>query len=1099
MDITTSEPPSHPDAMSSSIATTSPAANAASVAANRSCSACSLPLTGQFVRALGGTYHLNCFTCLDCNQVVAAKFFPYENPSDGKQYPLCERDYFKRLDLICAKCNGALRGSYINALNRKYHVDHFTCSVCPTVFGPSESYYEHDGDVFCHYHYSTVHATKCGGCNVAILKQFVEINRNGVEEQWHPECYMIHKSWNIRLAAPEFSQHSQLNQDSASRQLSADTLKKEQKDMEEKVTRIWTVLSAFEESAAACISDMLLNVSNGMYVDGVNEAANFIYHVEKLFAGIDVVETQLAKFGDKTGLVHTKEPRMLAKKVVGFFSLLTHTHDSPNKRLGITQELLSLVTSLAHLLKILIRIALSGALKLERIHKYTLAIHDFLNTLMEVSESERDFAKATNRTPTSTPPNVASHRTAIVVDTDVKSDLCFNCRNTIEEACIRLPSSSQRWHLNCFVCAKTGKSLKHEYKESAWDSKAQEVLSKEFKGERDGLVYGFEYVTQLQQYTFLLRVALKRYYSLLRAKGEPDIMESSSVAGSTEKLDKDKIASNSAETSAEDISNVTKLMADHGLDSFVKNQNDLISKQRTLVEPVIASSVHNLIESIHGGPGVTSSSLSLGHKEDDPSSHDTAKGQHYKTSETDLTRSSSIRRSSPSPSKPIPISSTSPSSTPHATSGGMVRPIPSPNATSQSAVSRALNHDDSSSELSPSTTKRPVITAADIKLPLSSSPNDPYPPQSSNSITLAPSSVKQSPKRNTITVKTKTYLSELTALEYFMVKHMVVVQLENLLKDFYTIEELIDAIGSTKKNSGFWSRFLNSLKPKTKTNTKVEGTFGVPLEILVERYGVNSSLGSGPGRIRIPKFVDVAINVMKSCDLYTEGIFRINGNIKKLKILADELDTDPNNVQLQQVGVIQIAALLKKFLREMPEPLLTFKLHKLFIDSQRIDTDETTRKKILHLACCLMPKPNRDLLEVLCIFLRQVSTFALPDDETKGSKMDLYNLATVIAPNILYSKAKEPSREDSMLAVQVIYSILLLQDDFWTVPEDLAPFLNDQSLANELNPDLDTKEAIQKAQELVKLKRSNSSRDVMVTQSHGLRDKARTAVVENQV
>lgn len=30
-------------------------------------------------------------------------------------YPLCETDYFARLDLICAQCKQALRSSYITA------------------------------------------------------------------------------------------------------------------------------------------------------------------------------------------------------------------------------------------------------------------------------------------------------------------------------------------------------------------------------------------------------------------------------------------------------------------------------------------------------------------------------------------------------------------------------------------------------------------------------------------------------------------------------------------------------------------------------------------------------------------------------------------------------------------------------------------------------------------------------------------------------------------------------------------------------------------------------------------------------------------------
>ncbi|KAF9141752.1 hypothetical protein BG015_001173, partial [Linnemannia schmuckeri] len=158
----------------------------------QNCGKCELQMQGSFVRALGATYHLDCFRCLDCDEIVASKFFPITE-ADGRQYPLCERDYFRRLNMVCHSCGEALRGSYITALDHKYHIEHFTCSVCPTVFGPQDSYYEHDGKVYCHYHYSLCYAAKCAGCRTAILKQFVEINRNSQDEHWHPECYMIHK------------------------------------------------------------------------------------------------------------------------------------------------------------------------------------------------------------------------------------------------------------------------------------------------------------------------------------------------------------------------------------------------------------------------------------------------------------------------------------------------------------------------------------------------------------------------------------------------------------------------------------------------------------------------------------------------------------------------------------------------------------------------------------------------------------------------------------------------------------------------------------------------------------------------------------------
>ena len=230
----------------------------------------------------------------DCGQIVASKFFPADDENGEGQYPLCETDYFRRLGLLCYQCGGALRGSYITALDRKYHVDHFTCSVCPTVFGAQDSYYEHDGKVYCHYHYSTQFAQRCSGCQAAILKQFVEIFRNGQNQHWHPECYMIHKFWNVRLSQPN-DDPEQPPDDAATRVV----IREEEEQMEEKVYRIWSVLSTFEESSAACISDMLLHVSNGSYVEGLLVAKRFVWHVEVLFSSADRLDANMRKLNMK--------------------------------------------------------------------------------------------------------------------------------------------------------------------------------------------------------------------------------------------------------------------------------------------------------------------------------------------------------------------------------------------------------------------------------------------------------------------------------------------------------------------------------------------------------------------------------------------------------------------------------------------------------------------------------------------------------------------------------------------------------------------------------------------------------------------------------
>jgi hypothetical protein len=104
---------------------------------------------------------------------------------------------------------------------------------------------------------------------------------------------------------------------------------------------------------------------------------------------------------------------------------------------------------------------------------------------------------------------------------------------------------------------------------------------------------------------------------------------------------------------------------------------------------------------------------------------------------------------------------------------------------------------------------------------------------------------------------------------------------------------------------------------------------------LVERAGVDSDLGpEGCSSTKIPIIIDASIKALRSMDLSAEGIFRKNGNIKRLKTVTDTLDRDPFACDFQDDNPIQIAALLKKFLREMPDPLMTFRLHKLFVTAQ---------------------------------------------------------------------------------------------------------------------------------------------------------------------
>ncbi|GAA5851257.1 hypothetical protein JCM8547_004185 [Rhodosporidiobolus lusitaniae] len=1235
----------------------------------QTCAKCELPMTGQFVRALGTVYHLDCFRCLDCNKVVAAKFFPIDDPSapppsspsPPRQVPLCETDYFRRLNLLCNKCGQALRGSYITALDMKFHVEHFTCSVCPTVFGPQDSYYEHAGSVYCHFHYSTRFAVKCTGCRTAILKQFVEINRNSVDEHWHPECYMIHKFWNIKLApAPKVIERPPSVEGDPSSPITAtssgagavvpsssstsqppssstttptpdylalesletpQSLKSRQKRMEEQVYRIWTILSAFEESSAACISEMLRHVSGGHYMEGVGMAEKFVLHVETLFAAIDDLNRAFRAAGAKE-MAHVREARMLCKKVVNFFMLLSHTHETGARKMSITQELLSLVTGLAHYLKILIRIALTGSLRLEREWSNPQAIGAFLGRLDRLardpeanrissttaalargqqrpppsSSAHDDGGAVTSRKnstaassdgghasnafsdPSSPPPPSSSSLTptpsspssstkqpygylsltravgTLVGQGEATTDLCEGCRLTVEEECARW-GTSRRWHLGCLRCGHCGRGAGREEegrkgekgeKDGEKDGEKEEVPIGEYvwveegrggedgEGEKggagevgatfckdcarrerggslEGCQAGFEYVTRLEQYAFLLCVALNKLFGRLKQRGV--------VPGSPPDND-DTRSLTDAYRDSTDIKRMKSVQLDRKLSSTMAR----LPKRSTVVQspsgrtaqsddssfalfqakpPVPSRKDQPIVDPVRGT--VIPRNNAAPHPP--PSSVSTSTTSTAKPTGVPLAPSSSSSSGQPHPSpqrplynrattavrivdEPLPISS-DPSSSLHGLNpasenatalGGAAEPTQDEDGLTLADLPKALEaeqkraayQDPAWSRQAPSG----LMGAGRASPPWAAPPVQSSQPGSASGHGDSGRGTYRGDRPNNVdrdfppsssgvhfASSGPKLLSELSALEYLIVKHVAAVVLaseSSALSSVVTLEELLEIIDARKNT--FWGKLFKG--GEKKKEVKKKGVFGIPLEILVERNGADSMHGAGPGSLRIPSFVDDVISSMKQMDMSIEGIFRKNGNIRRLKDLTEALDRDSGAVNLSDDNPVQLAALLKKFLRDLPDPLMTFKLFHLFIAAQRIP-DDAERKKVLHFVCCLLPKHHRDTMEVLFVFLKWVASFSHVDEET-GSKMDLQNLATVISPNILYAKGKDPARDESFSAARVVHELLELQDEFWEVPAECLSILNDQELFS--NPSqLTSKEILARAENHVRL------------------------------
>lgn len=208
-------------------------------------------------------------------------------------------------------------------------------------------------------------------------------------------------------------------------------------------------------------------------------------------------------------LSYGRESKLLCKKIVAFFALLSKTQETGVRKLGVTQELLSLVTSLAHYLKLLIRIGLQGSLRLERETNVPDGLHYFLDSLGNLD-------------------SLSSHETAASLTKDVEgladplSDCCESCKEPIDDACCA--AGEHRWHTkpSHIHCAGCRRDLASNLDDALWYEQEKRACCRNCAAQWNvsfDSLQKISRVTKLQQYVFLLRVALARLLAVLRAGG----------------------------------------------------------------------------------------------------------------------------------------------------------------------------------------------------------------------------------------------------------------------------------------------------------------------------------------------------------------------------------------------------------------------------------------------------------------------------------------------------------------------------------------------------------------------------------------------------
>uniref|UniRef100_A0A8K9UYD8 Myosin IXA n=1 Tax=Oncorhynchus mykiss TaxID=8022 RepID=A0A8K9UYD8_ONCMY len=179
-------------------------------------------------------------------------------------------------------------------------------------------------------------------------------------------------------------------------------------------------------------------------------------------------------------------------------------------------------------------------------------------------------------------------------------------------------------------------------------------------------------------------------------------------------------------------------------------------------------------------------------------------------------------------------------------------------------------------------------------------------------------------------------------------------------------------------------------------------------ELSSRQFGVEVSRLTNEERT-VPLVVEKLINYIEMHGLYTEGIYRKSGSTNKIKELKQGLDTDVNNMNLDDYNIHVIASVFKQWLRDLPNPLMTFELYEEFLRAMCLQD----KKEVIRGVYSIIDQLSRTHLNTLERLFFHLVRIAGQEDT---NRMSANAIAIVFAPCIL----RCPDTIDPLQSVQDI-------------------------------------------------------------------------------